>query len=146
MWFKKIAYLISGNKSDTSVEQKLKDVLAQAPGNLQVNLYYGDQILFQIMQGKNFVESGFVTDHPDHFVELHFFNKNKTNTAQTWLKFKDVKFSNVYYSFEKPKGNYNFIKEIGSSHEEIYDCIQYNLRKVYDIHSSQEISIEYLDY
>lgn len=146
MWYNRFLDLFKTNKTQGSIKASLTTILKQKPRNLYINIYIEDQILFQVLPAKTFIELGFQTDTPDRFVALHFFNKNKTLTLDVLSKFQHPDLGKDYYYFEEPKGNYNYIKEIGVSPKELQNQIHFAITQIYEVVNMKDISIEYMDY
>ncbi|MGB6034703.1 MAG: hypothetical protein WBG42_00445 [Cryomorphaceae bacterium] len=118
----------------------------QRPNNLHVLIYIKDQILFQVMPAKNFTDEGLNASNPHDFVALHFFNKNKTLTFDKLSKFKSPDLEKQYLYFEKPKGNFNYVKILGQNPNEIEKEIYTNFNEIYELDDLSEITIDYTDY
>lgn len=131
---------------DHSIAAKLTEILNQRPNNLHMMIYIQDQILFQVMPAKNFNDEGLNASNPNDFVALHFFNKNKTLTFDKLDKFKSPDFEKQYFYFEKPKGNFNYVKILGQNPNEIEKEIEANFREIYELADLSEITIDYADY
>ncbi|MCE7993397.1 MAG: hypothetical protein HEP71_15530 [Roseivirga sp.] len=129
-----------------SVASELESIFKQNPTNLQIDIYIKDQILFQIMEAKVFEQYNFQAHSPNNFAALHFFNKNKTLTFDKLSKFQYLDFGDLYYHFEEPKGNHNFIKEIGKTPEDIEREIDAAFKDIYELADLTDITIQYLDY
>ena len=110
--------------------------------DLSINLYIEDQILFQVIMAKHFQENGLETQSIDDMAIIHFFNKNKTLTINTWNKFKIEKLELEYLHYEKPKGVFVYLKNVGNNPKKIEDAIQKEILK-YDLTNDSKISIEY---
>src|SRR5690554_1500979 len=134
------------NKNSEAISSRLANILNQKPNNLHVTICIQNQILFQIMPAKNFIQHGFKTDKPNDLVAIHFFNKNKTLTFDSLNNIKDTGIANNYYFYEKPKGNYNYIKSICLNPIEIETEILKNIKEIYELENLNNISIEYADY
>lgn len=110
--------------------------------DLSINLYIENQILFQVIMAKHFQENGLEIQSIDDMVIIHFFNKNKTLTINTWNKFKIEKLELEYLHYEKPKGVFFYLKNVGNNPKKIEDAIQKEILK-YDLTNDSKISIEY---
>jgi len=132
------------SKNKQSILFKLQNILKQHPNNLHIQIYIKDQILFQIMPAKNFIQHGFVTENLNDFVILHFFNKSKTLTFDKLNKLEENK--NDYFYYEKPRKNFNYLKLIGQNPSKIENEIQKSLSDIYELENLNQISIEYVDY
>lgn len=100
MWYKRLVDLFKVNNTQGSIKANLTAILEQKPHNLSIDIYIKDQILFQVMPAKTFIELGFQTDKPDQFVAAHFFNENKTLTLDVWPKFQHPNLGKEYHYFE----------------------------------------------
>ena len=132
--------------SEQTISTRLTKILNQRPNNLHLMIYIKDQILFQVMPAKNFTKNGLVASSPNDFVALHFFNKNKTLTIEKLNKFRGSEFEKDFFFFEKPKGNFNYLKILGQDPAEIEKEIYSNFKEIYDLEDLSDISIEYADY
>ncbi|MGD1847981.1 MAG: hypothetical protein ACFB10_21520 [Salibacteraceae bacterium] len=102
------------NRSLTAI--KASDIhrfLNQGLPNPQIDFWVDDQILFQVMHGKHFVQHGFQAK-ADDFVLLHCFNKHKTKTQAVWEKFRNNHWENPCLYYEAPKGIHNYLEVIGA--------------------------------
>jgi len=133
-------------RNDQSIAAKLTDILNQRPKNLHMLIYIKDQILFQLMPAKNFLEKGLNAKDPNDFVAIHFFNKNKTLTYDKLEKFKNPDLEKDYFYYEEPKGNFNYLKIVGQNPTEIEKEIYANFQEIYDLDDLSEIMIDYADY
>lgn len=113
--------------------------------NFGINLYIEDQILFQVTNAKHFTEAGLEVNNEDDLAVVHFFNKNKTLTLDTWESFKTHQRENEFLYYEEPKGVFNYTKNIGNIPGEIEKEI-YQQMKLYIIPEGSHISIEYVGY
>ena len=134
----------SKNKNSQSISIKLDNIIKQKPNNLHIMVYIKDQVLFQIMPAKNFIEYGFVAKNLNDFVILHFFNKNKTLTFDKREKINKSKADYFYY--ENPKNNFNYLKTVGQNPKKIEDEIQKCMVDIYELENLNQVSIEYIDY
>ena len=75
-------------ESDLPIKRGLEDIAKLNPKNYGVTILFNNQVLFQILQSKHFMQFGFEPKEENSFVEVHFFNKNKTNTIAIHDKFK----------------------------------------------------------
>ena len=125
---------------------QLTKVLNQQPNNLHVMIYIKDQILFQLMPAKNFLNKGLESSNPMDLVAIHFFNKNKTLTFDKLDKFKGPKLKKEYFFFEDPIGNYNYLKILGQDPQVIEKELYRNFKEIYELDNLEDISIEYVDY
>ena len=102
------------NRTTTNINaDEIRNFLNQHLPKPQIDYWVDDQILFQVMHAKYFTQRGFQANMND-FAIVHFFNKNKTYTLNTWQKFQEnQKVSELFY-FEEPKGYHNYLKNIGS--------------------------------
>ena len=107
---------------------------------LNIMLWIGDQILFQVIPAKHFIDKGIKSNSDKDLVVLHFFNKNKTNTIDTWEYFKNN--SDGYINFENPKGNENFIKLLGNNPKQIERLVNEEVIK-YKIKDQSLVKIQY---
>ena len=80
--------------------------------NLHINLYFRNQILFQVVPSKFHVKRGIKSLNENDMSILHFFNKNKTITFNKLEKFESRISENEFIRFESD-GNINFIKSVG---------------------------------
>lgn len=113
--------------------------------NFGINLYIEDQILFQVTNAKHYTKAGLEVNNEDDLAVVHFFNKNKTLTLDTWESFKTHQRENEFLYFEEPKGVFNYTKNIGNIPSEIEKEI-YQQMKLYIIPEGSHISIEYVGY
>jgi len=127
------------------ISEAIVECKKQGAKNLSINLYIEDQILFQIMSAKVFEDKGLIVNNPEDMAVVHFFNKNKTFTLITWEKFKVEQKENDYLHYEKPKGIFYYIKNIGDKPMTIELEIQ-NEIKLYNLSNNSKISIEYVGY
>lgn len=133
-------------RNDQSIATRLTDILNQQPNNLHMMIYIKDQILFQVMPAKNFIEKGLTATNPNDFVTVHFFNKNKTLTFDKLEKFKNADLEKEYFYYEEPKGNFNYLKVVGQNPTEIEKEIYANFKEIYELDDLSEITIDYADY
>ena len=119
-------------RSDQSVAARLTDILKQRPNNLHMMIYIKDQILFQVMPAKNFIDKGLTASNPNDFVAIHFFNKNKNLTFDKLEKFKSPDLEKEYFYYEEPKGNFNYLKVLGQNPSEIEKEIYTNFKEIYE--------------
>lgn len=106
---------LNRNRTATNIQaNEIRNFLnAQLP-NPQIDFWIDEQILFQVMPAKHFIQHGFQANSND-FIILHFFKKNKTNTLTTWEKIRDhEQAASEFFHFEEPKGNHNYLKNIGT--------------------------------
>ena len=92
---------------------EIRSFLNQHFSKPQIDYWIDDQILFQVMHAKYVTQRGFQANMND-FAIVHFFNKNKTYTLNTWQKFQENQQVAELFYFEEPKGYYNYLKNIGS--------------------------------
>lgn len=110
---------------------------------LGINLYIEDQILFQVMLAKHFTRKGLELNNEDDLAVVHFFNKNKTLTLDTWESFKTHQRENEFLFYEEPTGVFNYIKNIGNIPSEIEKEVHQQM-KLYLLPKDAHISIEYV--
>jgi hypothetical protein len=140
MFFKK------NRQNSHALATRLKDILKKGPNNLHINIYVKNQILFQVMPAKNFVEKGLTAINPNDFVVAHFFNKNKTLTFDKLEKLNNPELSKDYMFYEEPKGNLIYLKIIGQNPIEIEKEIYANFKEVYELEDLLEVTIDFIDY
>ncbi len=133
-------------KDNISISGRLTAILNQHPNNLHITIYIKEQVLFQIMPARNFINNGFKTDRLNDFVVLHFFNKNKTLIFDKLSNIKGTEIEKDFFFFEEPKGNFNYLKSIGNNPKEIEKEIYNNFRTIYELKDLNEITIDYTDY
>lgn len=133
-------------RNDQSIATRLTDIMNQRPNNPHIMIYVKDQILFQVMPAKNFMEKGLTASDPNDFVTIHFFNKNKTLTFDKLKKFENADLKKEYFYYEEPKGNFNYLKIVGQNPTEIEKEIYTNLKEIYELADLSEITIDYADY
>jgi len=100
-----------------------------------------NQVLFQIIPSRFFIQHGFEPRDEDSFVEAHFFNKNKTNTTEIHEKFKGGNLNTEFFYFEDPKNNHNYIREIGSDFAKIEKMAMETIEIIYKA-DLNELSLE----
>lgn len=102
------------NRTTTNINaDEIRDFLNKHFSKPQIDYWIDDQILFQVMHAKYFVDHGFQANTND-FAIVHFFNKNKTYSLKTWQKFQENQQTSELFYFEEPKGYHNYLKNIGS--------------------------------
>ncbi|XOV67662.1 MAG: hypothetical protein ACFHU9_00555 [Fluviicola sp.] len=84
-----------------------------------INIWIKDQILFQVMAGKHMTKHGLEVNSDSDRCLVHFFNKNKSHTWNNWKTFKEKHEALDLLYFEEPKGNHNYMKNIGSDPKNI---------------------------
>ena len=124
------------------ISEAIVECKKQGAKNLSINLYIEDQILFQVMLAKHFTNRGLELSHPEDMAIVHFFNKNKTLTLETWGKFKSEKMEHIFLHYEQPKGVFHYVKNIGTNPKNIEKAIR-NEILLYELTSESKISIEY---
>lgn len=107
---------------------------------INIMLWTGDQILFQVNSAEYYVERGIQPCSDKDMVIIHFFNKNKTNTLDAWETFK--KHSEEYINYEHPKGVDNYVKQAGDDPKMIDFLIQEEIKK-YNIPDLSSIKVQY---
>jgi len=127
------------------IKEAIEDCRRRGATNLTINVYNEDVILFQVMDAKYFYKMGLIEDQDKGVALLHFFHKEKPWADETWAEFKNKHEERGYYSFEDPKGVFNFVKNISSEsnviQQEILNSIDY-----YKIKHKSNISIDYLEF
>ena len=116
---------------DLSIKRGLEDIAKLNPKNHGATILINNQVLFQILQSKHFVQFEFKPKEENSFVQAHFFNKNKTNTIALNDKFKSENLSNQFFYFENPKNNHNYIREVGSNFSEIEKKALESIKNIY---------------
>ena len=129
-----------------SIADKLRNIQQQRPKNLHITIYIKDQVLFQIMPARHFEQHGLEPKDFDSLVVVHFFNKNKTSTFDKLNKFKNTDLGRQHLYFEEPKGNHNYVKEIGNDPQLIQDVVNEYLKDAYDLQTTKDLTIDYADY
>jgi hypothetical protein len=90
-----------------SISDKILQIQKMEASNLHISIYIKNQILFQIMPIRHFGQHGMEIKKADNLASVHFFNKNKTLTIDSWSKFKETELSKDYFYYEEPKNNHN---------------------------------------
>lgn len=124
------------------ISEAIVECKKQGAKSVSINLYIEDQILFQVMLAKHFKAKGLESDNSDDMAIIHFFNKNKTLTLETWERFKSGKMENDFLHYEDPKGIFNYVKNIGDNPKNIEQAIQKDMT-LYELTNESIISIEY---
>jgi hypothetical protein len=128
-------------ESDLPIKRGLEDIAKLNPKNYGVTILFNNQVLFQILQSKHFMQFGFEPKEENSFVEVHFFNKNKTNTIAIHDKFKSEQLGEKYFYFENPKNNHTYIREVGSNFAKIEEKAFEAIENIYQI-DSKELLLE----
>jgi len=127
---------------EMAISEAIVECKKQGAENLSINLYIEDQILFQVIMAKHFSNRGLETDNNEDMAVVHFFNKNKTLTIDTWEKFQQEKMENDFLHYEEPKGVFFYVKNIGDNPKNIEEAIKLEMLR-YDLTNDSKISIEY---
>lgn len=135
--------LFKRKKKQPGVSDVIRQALTQGEIGLHINLYVDDQILFQVVPAEHYGERGIEENDLNGFIELHFFNKNKTLTIENEQFAKELSDLGTLTYFEEPKGNHNYIQAIGRIPEEIEKTINERIGTIYSTIKSERISIEY---
>lgn len=106
-----------------------------------ITIMIKDQVLFQIFPSQIFAEQGFEPKEKNSFIELHFFNKNKTRTKSIHDKFKEGNLKDEFFYFEDPPNNHNYIREIGSDFTTVEKKAIKTIEKIYQV-DFDELSLE----
>jgi len=114
--------------------------------NLHINIFFKNQVLFQVMPARHFIDRGIELSNENDMIIIHFFNKNKTITFEKLEKFKSKIFKKGFIEFET-KQNSNFVRNVGNDpkliENEIYKDIElYSLRE----YEKENIKIEFMDF
>ena len=133
-------------KKQPGISEIIGQALAQGENGLHVNLYVDDQILFQVVPAKHYAKKGVEGEDLKGFIELHFFNKNKTLTIANEQFIKELSDKGILKYFEEPKGVHNYIRAIGKIPIEIEKVINERIRTIYSNIESERIRIEYVGY
>jgi hypothetical protein len=112
--------------------------------SLAINVWINDQILFQVMAGKHMVKHGLELNTDGDRCLIHFFNKNKTHTWSNWEAFREKHIELELLYFEEPKGNHNYVKNIGTDPKNIEKEITQAIELYSDIDRNL-ISLEYVE-
>lgn len=134
------------NKSKDSIAGKIQSILDQGEKGLQINLYVDDQILFQVGLATHYGKRGLKGEDLDGFMELHFFNNNKTFTTENEQFAKELSKKGELIYFEEPKGVHMYIRAIGKEPVEIENVINDRIKTMYANIAASRISIEYVGY
>lgn len=138
--------LFKRKKKQPGISDVIRQALTMGETGLHVNLYVDDQILFQVVHAKDYAQRGIKKGDLDGFIELHFFNKNKTLTIDNEQIAKALADKGTLTHFEEPKGIHNYIQAIGKIPDEIEKTINERIRTMYSNIDSERISIEYIEY
>ncbi len=138
--------IFKSKKKQSGISDVIKQALAQGETGLYVNLYVDDQILFQVVPAKHYTQRGIKGEYLSGFIELHFFNKNKTLTIEHEQFAKELSNKGTLTYFEEPQGIHNYIQAIGKVPEEIEKIINERIKTMYSTIESERISIEYVVY
>jgi len=128
------------------ISEIVEHALSKGQKGLHINLYIEDQILFQVVPARSYGKRGLSDDELNGFVELHFFNKNKTLTNENEAFAKKLVEKNILTHYEEPKGNHNYISAVGNNPEKIERLINKRIDEVYQNIDRNRISIEYVVY
>jgi len=130
-------------KKQLTIADVIKNSLSQKKLNLQIDLYVDDQILFQVVPAKHYTNNGLTENELNGFLEIHFFNKNKTHTLENQEKANQLSKIGELIYYEEPKENHNYIKPIGNNPEIIEIIIKNRIKEIYPDISPSRISIKY---
>jgi hypothetical protein len=121
----------------------IKNALSQKESNLHIDIYIDNQILFQVVPAKYYDNKGLTKIELNGFIELHFFNKNKTLTLDYQEKLIQLSNNGEFTYYEEPKGIHNYIKPIGMNPEIIEIIIKNRIKNTYHNIDTSRISIRY---
>lgn len=131
--------------SSFSISKSIIDCRKQGAQNLGIQLWIGEQILFQVMLTKHMAKYGLLSNDSEDMCIVHFFNKNKTNTLDDWSIFKG-NFNEFGLSYrEDPKGVHFCLKNIGNDPMIIENEILAAIN-LYQSINKNDIRIEYSEW
>jgi hypothetical protein len=125
-----------------TIAQRFSHALSVNDRGTQINLYVEEQILFQITHGSTFVKHGLSLEKANDFVELHFFNKNKTHTISNHIVIQEIAQKEGFTHYEKPKGYHFYFRPIGRNPQEIETLIWDRINRFYSNIDHSRISHE----
>ena len=128
-----------------SISEAILECKKRGFKNLSIQLYIENQILFQVELAKHYINKGLKTENNEDMVIIHFFNKNKTLTLNTWEKFKTKEVESLYFHYEEPKGVFIYLKNVGFNPKMIEEEIHREML-LYELGKESNISIQYSDY
>src|SRR5690625_2019676 len=118
-------------KQQSRISDVIGQILAQGEDGVHINLYVDDQILFQVVPAKHYGERGIGREDLKGFIELHFFNKNKTLTIENEQYVKKLADKGILNYFEEPEGIHCYIQAIGKTPMEFEKTINERIRTIY---------------
>jgi len=133
-------------RKQVSIADKISYILNRGETGLHINIYVDDQILFQVVPAKYYAEKGVSKEELNEFIEIHFFNKNKTLTIEHEKFIKELEQKGLLIHFEEPKNVNNYINTIGKNPDKIQEIINNRIKSIYSNISEDRISIEYVCY
>ncbi|WP_338378930.1 hypothetical protein [uncultured Flavobacterium sp.] len=131
-------------KKELGVSEVISQALKNGISELHINIYVDDQILFQVVPAKFYAARGLNENELDGFMELHFFNKNKTLTIENEQFAKQLSENGTLLYFEEPKGVNNYINAVGKNPNEIEKIINERIKTIYSNIKPERITIQYL--
>ena len=134
------------NNPAGTIASQFANAISRNDKGTQVNIYVDEQILFQITHGFTFINEGLSLENSNDFVELHFFNKNKTHTIENHPIIKELSQKEGLIYYEKPKGYHFYFRAIGRDAREIEELIWTRINTVYSNIKTSRISHEVVIY
>lgn len=126
------------------IAKVMSDAAKQGERDYTLAILYKNQILLQLVKSKHYDQFGFSFNQRESFSELHFFNKNKTNTKQFETRFEEKNIANQFYHFENTSGNSCYIKEVGIDFKQIEYLALDSIKKIYKLDLEElKISVYY---
>jgi hypothetical protein len=125
-----------------TIASQFTDAISRNDKGTQINIYVDEQILFQITHGITFTSEGLSLENSNDFVELHFFNKNKTHTIENQPIIKELTQKEGFIYYEKPKDYHFYFRAIGRDAIEIEELIWFRINTVYSNIETSRISYE----
>lgn len=133
-------------RKQVSIADKISYILNRGETGLHINIYVDDQILFQVVPAKDYAEKGVNGEELNDFIEIHFFNKNKTLTIENEKLVKELEQKGLLTHFEEPKNVNNYFNIVGKNPDKIQEIINNRIKSIYSNISEHRISIEYVCY
>lgn len=134
------------NISESNIAETLNFIFKHGKSGLHIILYVDDQVLFQIIPAHHYVSKGIAESDSHGFIEIHFFNKNKTLTIANEQQVKEYAHEGRFIYFEEPKGIHNYIRAIGVNPVDIEQVIYDRINTIYSNIEKQRIYIDYVKY
>ncbi|MFK7784317.1 MAG: hypothetical protein AB8B56_04325 [Crocinitomicaceae bacterium] len=129
-------------RAPKSISKVILESRSQRIEKLCIDLWIKDQILFQVMPCSEMGEYLSSVGSSHDLGILHFFNKNKTHTTDSWEYFKDNYERLGLIFVEKPNNYHFFSKNIGSDPKNIELEIHRSI-DLYERLNRDEITIRY---